>query len=289
MTHINKQMKSLAFAVAALAAGSANAATITQWSVNVVSQFLPGTIVDSNGNTPGGVTISNTNKTLRWGQDGSSGLDINNSPSNTMVTTGILPASPAPVPNVGITHVNNPIQPPTLDKVTLSNSVTLTPIAPPGMGLAPTALNFLIDFQETTNNLDPCPNGVANGSGVNSNGCGDIFVLGANSLNYSFFYDTDGVGGDDPQEYFLSFVEASSGLQSLPTAACFAATGSNAPCLGFVTPESASTTFQFGALITTERVVIVPPVNEVPEPGVLGLVGLGLAAMATVRRRRRTA
>lgn len=283
----NKQIKSLAFAVAALAAGSANAALISQWSVYVDTTFDENSIVDSNGNTPGGVTISNADRRLRWGNDGESGLDITNSPVNTVVNTGVLPTVYPPVPNVSVTHMNNPIQPPTLDSVDLVNLVTLTPITPPGLGLPSISLTFLIDFQETTNNLNPCPNGGPNGSGVNVDGCGDIFVIGSNALNYSFFYDTDGAGGDDAQEYFLSFVEATSGLNSLPTAACLAATGSNAPCLGFVTPEKASTTFQFGALITTEKVIIVPPPeNDVPEPGILSLVGLALATLGGMRRRR---
>ncbi len=286
---MNKQIKTLAFAVAALAAGSANAALVTQWTVYVDSTFLPGSIVDSNGNTPGGVAITNSDKTLRWGNDGQSGLDITNSPVSTVVNTGILPASPPPVPNIGITHINNPIQPPTLDKVTLQNLVTLTPILPPGSSYGPINLSFLIDFQETTNNLDPCPNGGANGSGVNVNGCGDIFVMGSNAINQSFFYDTDGAGGDDAQEYFLSFVEASMGLQSLPNAACLAATGSNGPCLGFVTPESATTSFNFGSLITTDEVVIEPDPGDVPEPGILSLLGLALVTMGGIRRRRRTA
>jgi hypothetical protein len=181
--------------------------------------------------------------------------------------------------------MNNPIQPPTLDKVTLQNTLTLTPLTPSGLPIPDFDLNFLIDFQETTNNLNPCPNGGPNGSGVNVDGCGDIFVIGPSALNYSFFYDTDGAGGDDEQEYFLSFV-GPGGLTSLPTAACLAATGSNAPCLGFVTPEDASTTFSFGALITTERVVIEPDPGDVPEPGILSLVGLALVTLGGMRRRR---
>ncbi len=286
----HKHIKLLAFAVAALAAGSANAAIITQWSVSVTSTFDPASIVDSDGNTPGGVVISNADKRLRWGtgDDGASGLDITNSPSNTVVNTGILPIVFPPVANVGITHTNNPITGATLDMVTLLNSLVLTPITPPGLGLPSTSLDFLIDFLETPNGDDPCPNGGANGSGVNDDGCGDIFVIGTNALNYSFFYDTDGAGGDDAQEYFFSFVEATSGLNSLPAAACLSATGSNAPCLGFVTPEKATTSFQFGALITTEKVIIIPPdPDPIPEPGILSLMGLALITMMSRIRRRR--
>jgi hypothetical protein len=287
---LKELIRTMAFAVTAIAAGSVNAAIITQWDVGVDASFIPATIIDSNGNTPGGVTVSNSNKTLRWGTStgsGQSGLDILNSPVNTTVNTGIDPVVLPPVPDVALKHTNQPITGTSLDKVTLSVALTLTPLIPPLGALAPTTTTFLIDFLETPNGANPCANGEPNNTGVNSNGCGDIFVIGSNALNYSFSYDTDGAGGDDPQEYFLSFVEATSGLHSLSPAACLAATGSSAPCLGFITPEQANTTFQFGALITTKPVVIIPDQPDVPEPDVLLLMGLGLAGLGGMRRGRK--
>jgi hypothetical protein len=284
---VKNKFKSVAFAVTALAAGSANAAIVTQWTVGVSAAFLPGSIVATDG-SPGSVAISNSDKTLRWGEStgfGQSGLDVTNSPVNTIVDTGVSPVMFPPVGNVFVTHTNQPITGDTLDKVTLRSTLTLTPLVPALPGLPSASHDFLIDFLETPNGDDPCANGGSNGSGVNSDGCGDIFVIGNNALNFSFFYDTDGAGGDDPQQYFISFVEVTSGLNALPAAACLSATGSNAPCLGFVTPEKANTTFQFGAIITTEPVVIIPP-PQVPEPGVLGLIGLGLVTLAGLRRRR---
>ena len=71
---------------------------MTQWTVAVDATFLPGSIVDSSGGMPGGVVISNANKTLRWGTDlgdGQSGLDIGNSPVSTAVTTGVGVVLPA--------------------------------------------------------------------------------------------------------------------------------------------------------------------------------------------------
>jgi hypothetical protein len=277
--NIRTQIKTVAFAIAALAAGSANAGIVTQWTVGVDAVFLPGSIVATDG-SPGSVAISNANRRLRWGDDDQSGLDIGNAPVDTVVDTGIGVTLP-PVANVSVTHTNNPINGDTLDKVTLRSTLTLTPLTPPLAGLAPVSLDFLIDFLETDNGANPCANGGANGSGVNVDGCGDIFVIGTGALNFAFNYDSDGDGGDDPQQYFISFVELTGGLNPLPTAACQAAAGVDT-CLGFITPEEATTTFQFGAIITTERVQI-----EVPEPGILGLMGLGLAAMGGILRRRK--
>jgi len=277
-----KRLQSLALGLAMLAAAGANAAIVTEWTVGVDSTFDPGSVVDSDGDTPGDVTISNGNRTLRWGDSDQSGLDITNSPVNTTVETSILPNLFPPVGNVFVTHTNQPIQGTTLDKVTLVNELTLTANAPPGSQQPPVNLSFLIEFQETPNNDDPCADGGGNGAGVNANGCGDIFVIGADALNFSFTYDT---GDGEEQEYFISFVEVTGGLQSLSTEACLSATGSSDPCLGFVTPESATTSFQFGTIISTDKVVIQPP--NVPVPGALSLVGLGLAVLAGAGARRR--
>jgi hypothetical protein len=269
----------MAFGIAALAASSANAGIVTTWAVDVSAVFLPGSIVaDPAG---GSITVSNGDKTLRWGSStgqGQSGLDILDSPANTVVDTGVGVVLP-PVANVTVQHTNRPITGTSLDKVTLASTLTLTALDPAGNAGNPVTISFLIDFEETNNGASPCADGGANGSGVNINGCGDIFVLDKNSLNFPFFYDTgDGVN----QQYFISFVEVTSGLNPLSPAACFAATGSSDPCLGFVTPENAVTPFQFGSLITTQRVSPDP----IPVPGVLGLMGLGLVMLAGARRRK---
>lgn len=273
-------VKSLAFGLAMITTSAANAAIVTQWNVGVDSTFDPASVIDSNGGTPGDVTISNGDRTLRWGDSDQSGLDITNSPVSTTVDTSIIPSLFPPVGNIFITHTNEPIQGTTLDKVTLQNEITLQALAPLGSTQPPVTLSFLIEFQETPNNDEPCADGGANGEGVNIDGCGDIFVMGADALNFSFTYDS---GDGNDQEYFISFVEVTGGLQSLSAEACMSATGSADPCLGFITPEKATTSFQFGTIISTEEVIVD---NPVPAPGVLGLFGLGLASLAVVRRRR---
>ena len=213
------KMKLLVAAVASLAASASHAAIVTQWTVDVDATFLPGSIVDSNGGTPGGVVISNANKRLRWGTDignGQSGLDIGNSPASTTVPTGVGVVLPA-TPNITVTHLNQPITAPSLDKVSLKSVLTLTPLVPALPGLPSDSLTFLIDFLETPNDgtNGVCADGGTPGVGpLNGNGCSDIFVIDKESLNFPFFYDTDGEGGDDPQQYFISFLELTSGLNT---------------------------------------------------------------------------
>lgn len=278
----------LATAFAALAASSANAAIVSQWTVDVDAQFLPNTIVDSNGNTPGGVTINGANTSLRWGTStgsGQSGLDITNTPISTVVPTGINTVLPA-VANISITHLNQPVTGTSLDRVSLESKLTLTPLVPALPGLPQQTLTFVIDFLETPNAGGAggaCAGGGTSGVGpLNGNGCADIFVIDKNSLNFPFLYDTDGAGGDPAQQYFISFLELTSGLNPLPSVACEAVLGpGNTVCLGFRTPEAANTSVQFGAIITTERVQIIP------EPGSMALMGGALAALAWVSRRRK--
>lgn len=289
MTQRNLKLKSaattmataLALAFSATAQGSILDGIVDVWTVDVDTVFNTSTICDSNGDCtqPNGVTVV-SNQSLRWGDpatnNGQSGLDITDSPSIEQVTT-----NGAAVANVSVTHLNQPIYAPSLSSVDILSTLTLTPFDPSGAALAPATITFKINFEETSNADDPCADGGANGVGVNVNGCADIFVIDQNALNFPFFYDLDGAAGPlQNQQYYISFFELTNGLNPLPPDACTAA-GAGVPCIGFRTPEEENTTFQFAALITTERV-------SVPEPGALALVGLGIGLMGLLHRRRRS-
>ncbi|MCB1704567.1 MAG: THxN family PEP-CTERM protein [Halioglobus sp.] len=269
---IRKNLTYLA-AAAAIATSASTHATLAngivdQWTVDVHGEFLCGTAQFTGSG--GSCNVS----TMNWGTStgsGLSGLDIGNLPNTAVDTNG------PPVANMTITHRNQPITGTSLDKVTLRSTLTLTPLTPSDTSLPQTSLDFLIDFFESPNSDAICADGGAWGVGVNSNGCGDIFVIDQNSLNFPFTYDLEQPGGPGPVQYFISFFEQTNGLQPLSNAAC-ASAGAAPGCLGFVTPEGRNTTFNYAAVITTSPV-------EVPVPGTLPALGLGLLLLAARRRK----
>ena len=145
-----------------------------------------------------------------------------------MCHTGVGVVLP-PVANVTVAAYQSPRLPArVLDRVTLNSTLTLTALNPLGVPGGGTTLSFLIDFLETPNSGSNgvCADGSSTGAPQNSAGCGDIFVIDKGSLNFPFFYNTgDGVN----QQYFISFVEVTSGLNPLSQAACLSATGSLTP------------------------------------------------------------
>jgi hypothetical protein len=307
-------LQTLVAASIAAAASMANAAIITTWSYTVTSAFDVGTVCFDTafvGGTQVGVgcavptanpaNTTTTGSSVSWGVPTNitglnpsllqSSLVISGSPATSTIDTTqppfSLPTGTVPPGNeIGLTqtftHNNNVIFPPSLDFIDVTTTLLLTPLTPPGGApgvtppvSGPASLTFHINFQETPN-ATPCD---PSGATV----CPDIFVIGGGLNNFSFFYDSDGVGGDPAQQYFVQIFPFPPGsttlLQTLSDVAC-AKAGAASGCQGFITEENQANSVQFAFALTTEPF-------RVPEPGTLALFAAALVGVGfTVRKRQ---
>ncbi len=256
---------------ATLVTASAQAALVTQWNYSVSSTWSVGDTVFSSG----GGTTTETPTLLSWGATGGdhtdntqdtdhsrSGLEITNSPA-----VGVVNTNGGFVPTNTVTHYNNALSSAfaTLLSAKMTANVKLSPVVP---GIDPDpdiTYAFDIHFAETPNSAGDCVTGSVSV-------CDDIFVIAFGSLNKQFTYDG--------LDYFISIVESTNKLKSLPADAC-AAAGAGPGCIGFMTQESAFTPSMFAFAVTTERVGTTP----LPEPGMLILLSAGLLGAGLARRR----
>lgn len=163
-----------------------------------------------------------------------------------------------------LVHNNFVITGDTLLGATLSTRLLLDPNPTDGMyDVSPTALNFNIDFLETSNSA-PCA------VVISPQPCNDIFVISPiANLNQGFMLD----GYDYNIEILVD------GLGVLSDAACMAA-GAASGCSGFTTEEGEVNDFDVNIRITSLGI------TTIPEPSTILLLSLAMFGIVASSRSK---
>lgn len=195
------------------------------------------------------------NAQVRWGVDIGNGRSGYNFTAPGSVSFNVpLNGSSGDFVVGGFEHVNFPVQAPSISSVKLTYTAD---VDVDGTVYVNKNFNWIFNHDETTNSLDPCPYGGANGQGVNINGCADRVQTEFNAS--SDIFDIGGV------EYTLNIRG-------------FLVDG--IPVTQFLTREGAVNSAQILGQVTTYE-------NAVPEPASWAMMVAGFGLLGAGMRRRR--